>query len=278
VKNKLISASLAVLICGLGGVGVPAGALADDSRVLDWLRSRGDDRSEARSRFGDWLRSRREGRSGDRSGFRDWLRARGGDGRDRDWDWSDWRRRFRDDSPFAEFHRHRWDDRDRSDYRDRRSGWVWPYLGSRSQWYGDDRYPYGDYWRRSPWYGYGYGRYPYAYGREYYDDYDDRDDYDEVWPWLAFTAIAWKVLDNLNEDQQRQHEMALSRATTVPVGETVRWRSGSAEGAVTPVREAARGPGSYCREFRQDVMIGERKESAFGTACRMPDGTWRMDR
>jgi hypothetical protein len=277
VNTKIVSTLLVSLVCALPALSVPPAASADDSGLRDWLRSRGGDGSDVGDRFRDWLRSRRDDGSDDRwEGVRDWLRAR--DDGDRDWwdggdrDWPDWRRRFGDDGRFGDHRRGDRDDYDWWDRRDHRPAARWPYAWP---WAAYDRYRYDDYYRRP----YAYDRYDYGrYGRPYYyyDDHD-RDDFDDVWPWLAFTAIAWKLLDNLNEDQQRQHEMALSRATAVPVGETVRWSSGEARGAVTPVREAPRGSGVYCREFRQEVMIGDREESAFGTACRMPDGTWRME-
>lgn len=34
--------------------------------------------------------------------------------------------------------------------------------------------------------------------------------------------------------------------------------------------------GAYCREFTQTVNIDGRSERAYGTACRQPDGTWKM--
>lgn len=32
----------------------------------------------------------------------------------------------------------------------------------------------------------------------------------------------------------------------------------------------------YCREFTQTVEIGGKKETAYGTACRQPDGAWKI--
>ena len=246
MNTRITSIGLASLVCAMAGSAVPTGVLARDTPVLNWLRDRAEDRWEARSRVGEWLEDRYEDRSDARDDLRDWLRDRHRAAeRERSPDWWDWPRHPRDHGdphwrPFLH-----WYDRHR---------------------YGADDYP----WRHPPGYRYDYRR-PY-----YYDD-RDRDDYGDIWPWVAFAAIAWKLLDNLNEDQQRQHEMALGRAARVPVGETVRWHSGSAEGAVTPVRERAAGPGAYCREFRQEVMIGDRKEIAYGRACRMPDGTWRVE-
>jgi surface antigen len=44
---------------------------------------------------------------------------------------------------------------------------------------------------------------------------------------------------------------------------------------VTPTRtyEVAEGP---CREYTLDAEIGGRTEEIYGTACRQPDGSWRI--
>ena len=60
-------------------------------------------------------------------------------------------------------------------------------------------------------------------------------------------------------------------------GETSTWAnpdSGHA-GTVTPTRTYQRN-GTYCREFQQSVTIGGNTEQAYGTACRQPDGTWKI--
>jgi hypothetical protein len=110
----------------------------------------------------------------------------------------------------------------------------------------------------------------------WYSGYAYHDHDDDAYKWLAFTAIALKLLDNLNEQQQREHEAAQVMATTAPVGETVIWQDGGASGAVTATREGTSTSGRYCREFLQEVSIGGRSEQAYGTACRQPDGSWEM--
>ena len=35
-------------------------------------------------------------------------------------------------------------------------------------------------------------------------------------------------------------------------------------------------PQPYCREFTKVVDIGGRRESAYGTACMQPDGSWQI--
>ncbi|MGL6430440.1 RT0821/Lpp0805 family surface protein [Aeromonas caviae] len=114
--------------------------------------------------------------------------------------------------------------------------------------------PYGH------WYG-GYGSY-----------YDDND----AWKWLAFTAITLKILDNINEEQQREHEAAQVKATTAPLNDPVTWSNGDASGSVTAVREGTSSSGRYCREFQQTITVGGKKEDAFGTACQKPDGSWEI--
>jgi surface antigen len=44
---------------------------------------------------------------------------------------------------------------------------------------------------------------------------------------------------------------------------------------VTPVRTYQSG-GTYCREFQSNVVIGGKDEKAYGTACRQPDGSWKI--
>jgi hypothetical protein len=113
-----------------------------------------------------------------------------------------------------------------------------------------------------------YGHLYRGYGHYFHDD--------DAYKWLAFTAIAVKLLDNLNEQQQREHEAAQVRATTAPIGETIYWHEGSASGNVTPTREGSSSTGRYCREFQHEVTVGGRKERSYGTACRQPDGSWEV--
>ncbi len=34
--------------------------------------------------------------------------------------------------------------------------------------------------------------------------------------------------------------------------------------------------GRYCREYQSTVMVGGQPQQSYGTACRQPDGTWRV--
>jgi len=114
-----------------------------------------------------------------------------------------------------------------------------------------------------------------AYGH-WYNGYGHYRADDDALAWLAFTAITLKVLDNLNEDQQRAHEAAQIRATSVPVGETVIWNQGEASGSVTATRDGTTSSGRYCREFQHEISVGGQREQAYGVACQQPDGSWEI--
>jgi surface antigen len=45
---------------------------------------------------------------------------------------------------------------------------------------------------------------------------------------------------------------------------------------VVPTETYQKPSGQYCREFTTDVVVGGKKEAAYGTACRQPDGSWKI--
>lgn len=98
----------------------------------------------------------------------------------------------------------------------------------------------------------------------------------QPFPFFGLTAITLKLLDNANEEQQRLHEAALMRATTADVGDTIVWEEDDASGAVTTTRIGRTRSGLPCREFQQDITIGGTSEQAYGTACKQPDGSWKI--
>ena len=103
----------------------------------------------------------------------------------------------------------------------------------------------------------------------YYNDYD-------AWRWLAFTAITLKILDNINEEAQRKHENAQVSATTAQVGEKIVWHDNDSSGYVMTTKEGTSTDGPSCREFQQEITIGDETEQAYGTACLQADGAWKI--
>jgi surface antigen len=62
------------------------------------------------------------------------------------------------------------------------------------------------------------------------------------------------------------------------IGESSTWRNPDSGhyGSMTPTRTYQEASGNYCREFTQTVTVNGRQETAYGRACRQPDGSWRM--
>lgn len=119
-----------------------------------------------------------------------------------------------------------------------------------------------------PYYGGPYNR-GYYWGDAYKIDADP-------YKYLAITAIALKLLDYLDANQQRRHESAMAAATMAPVGEPIVWQDGNASGSVRTVRIGQSSSGLQCREFQHTVTIGGRTQQAYGTSCLQPDGSWKI--
>ncbi len=63
-----------------------------------------------------------------------------------------------------------------------------------------------------------------------------------------------------------------------PTGATTSWvnpDSGNS-GSITPTATYQSTGGEYCREYQQTVTVGGEQQSAYGTACRQPDGSWKL--
>ncbi|MEE8501219.1 MAG: RT0821/Lpp0805 family surface protein, partial [Kiloniellales bacterium] len=82
----------------------------------------------------------------------------------------------------------------------------------------------------------------------------------------------------MDEQDRMRADQAVNQAHTAPVGETIVWNNPESGnfGAVTPVRDGTSTNGLYCREFQQTITVSGSTETAYGTACREPDGTWRI--
>ena len=88
-------------------------------------------------------------------------------------------------------------------------------------------------------------------------------------------GLAGNLLDQ--RDRRLADEAAQRAFETAPSGRAVAWTNPDSghSGTITPVR-TYESNGRFCREFQQTVTIGGRPENSFGTACRQPDGSWRI--
>ena len=65
-----------------------------------------------------------------------------------------------------------------------------------------------------------------------------------------------------------------------PDNQPVEWQNPDAGASyrVVPTRTYQVGDGRYCREYISEATIGGRKQQVYGTACRQPDGSWKVVR
>ncbi len=84
-----------------------------------------------------------------------------------------------------------------------------------------------------------------------------------------------KSLDNADKAEMAR---ANSEANNAPLGQAIRWNNPESGnyGTVTPIRDGSTGSGQYCREYQQTITVGGQTKQAYGTACRQPDGQWRV--
>lgn len=70
-----------------------------------------------------------------------------------------------------------------------------------------------------------------------------------------------------------QHALEYNRS-----GKASEWVNPDTEssGGVTPVRTFENAQGQPCREFVTKIIIGGNEEQGYGTACRQPDGSWKI--
>ncbi len=92
---------------------------------------------------------------------------------------------------------------------------------------------------------------------------------------LAGAAIGGLIGNAIGRDldaQDRRRAYEAERVVWVE-GRRSEWRSEKAYGYVEPGRAYYRGA-TYCREYTHTIYVGGRPQTAVGTACRNPDGSW----
>jgi len=92
-------------------------------------------------------------------------------------------------------------------------------------------------------------------------------------------SIAGAVLGNSigrMMDQIDRHCLAQA-LEFAPDDRTVEWYADQGPAyAVTPERTYLAADGAYCREYQAAATVGDERQSVYGTACREPDGSWRL--
>jgi surface antigen len=79
-------------------------------------------------------------------------------------------------------------------------------------------------------------------------------------------------------DKQMAAEAAQRAFENSRTGVATTWQNPDSghSGTITPTYTYQTSGGQYCREYQQTVTVGGETQEAFGTACRQPDGSWRI--
>lgn len=100
----------------------------------------------------------------------------------------------------------------------------------------------------------------------------------------ALGAVAGAAIGNqVGRDLDRADRTALAQAQqrafeTAPSGTRTEWYNPDTgnRGWVEPQPAYQEETGRYCREYTQTIYVGGEPETGYGTACRMPDGSWKI--
>jgi surface antigen len=89
-------------------------------------------------------------------------------------------------------------------------------------------------------------------------------------------GLAGNLLDS--RDKRLAGEAAQRALETAPSGAAVAWQNPDTghSGTVVPVKTYQADSGTYCREYQNTMTINGKKENSYGTACRQPDGSWKV--
>ena len=79
-------------------------------------------------------------------------------------------------------------------------------------------------------------------------------------------------------DRQAMQQRTQYSLETTQSGTTSNWHNPDSgnSGTITPQPAYSNKAEEYCREYQQTVTVGGKTETAYGTACRQPDGTWKI--
>ena len=96
---------------------------------------------------------------------------------------------------------------------------------------------------------------------------------------LAGGLLGGAIGHRLDDKDKRMAAEAAHRAfESNASGQAAVWNNPDSgnHGSITPTKTEQLANGQYCREYRQDVWVGQEKHQTYGTACRQPDGTWQV--
>ena len=91
--------------------------------------------------------------------------------------------------------------------------------------------------------------------------------------------VGGAIGDRMDAADRRKANAAAARALEQsPSGSSVAWNNPDSghQGTITPTRTYQNASGQYCREYQQNLTIDGKPQRSYGTACRQPDGSWKI--
>jgi surface antigen len=87
--------------------------------------------------------------------------------------------------------------------------------------------------------------------------------------------IGQQIGQSIDTTDELKAQQVLERNPTGQPSQWVNPDTGSTV-IVTPTKTYQEPNGQYCREYQTDVTVGGERQKAYGTACRQPDGSWKI--
>jgi surface antigen len=95
---------------------------------------------------------------------------------------------------------------------------------------------------------------------------------------LLGALVGSEIGSSLDNADRAYANQANTQAHTAPIGQRVSWNNPESgnSGTIVPTRDGYDSANNYCREYQQTIVVGGKQQSAYGTACRQPDGSWKV--
>ncbi len=92
---------------------------------------------------------------------------------------------------------------------------------------------------------------------------------------IAGALIGGSIGKSMDDTDKMKMNQALETNQT---GQPAYWTNSKTgtNYTVTPTQNVTVDGNQYCREYRTNAVIAGKKQQMYGTACRQPDGTWKM--
>lgn len=95
---------------------------------------------------------------------------------------------------------------------------------------------------------------------------------------LVGALVGSEIGKSLDKADRQYMQQATHKAHNADVGEPITWNNPESghSGKIVATKDGYSASGKYCREYQQTIYVDGREETAYGQACRQPDGSWEI--